>query len=80
MTKSAVRVSPSPTFEKFADNIETFALKKALPLIRKQAEEIGADRVFVAKNLTNNTRPVSVRFMLKSRFVRNSSLNAILGS
>lgn len=75
---STVPVKLARTFTKFANNIEVFAVAQADALIRAKAKELGADRVRVNKCLTNSTRPVSIHFYNKSKFIRNLSLNKIL--
>jgi hypothetical protein len=36
--------------------------------------------VFVTKNLTNGKRPLMLKFMNKSTFVKNNSLNTVLSA
>lgn len=77
MSKS-VAISSAPTFERYGTNIEKFAVECAETMIADYAQQLGADRVYITKNKCGAYRPVALRFMLKSRFIRNESLNAFL--
>ena len=87
MTKKAntpastvVRITSAPTFERYGNKVEEFAISQATSEITNYAQRIGADRVFVTKNLTNGTRPLMLKFMNKSTFVKNNSLNTVLSA
>ncbi len=75
---SEVSISSAPTFERYCNNIEAYAVECAEGAIREYARELGADRVYITKNKCGAYRPVALRFMLRSRFIRNESLNSFL--
>lgn len=77
---TAVRITSAPTFERYGNKVEEFAISQATSEITSYAQRIGADRVFVTKNLTNGTRPLMLKFMNKSTFVKNNSLNTVLSA
>lgn len=77
---TVVRITSAPTFERYGNKVEEFAISQATSEITSYAQRIGADRVFVTKNLTNGTRPLMLKFMNKSTFVKNNSLNTVLSA
>lgn len=77
---TVVRITSAPTFERFGTKTEEFAVSQATPEITSYAQKIGADRVFVTKNLTKGRRPLMLKFMNKSTFVKNNSLNTVLSA
>lgn len=79
-TSTVVRITSAPTFERYGNKVEEFAISQATSEITSYAHKIGADRVFVTKNLTNGKRPLMLKFMNKSTFVKNNSLNTVLSA
>ena len=79
-TSTVVRITSAPTFERFGTKTEEFAVSQATSEITSYAQRLGADRVFVTKNLTNGRRPLMLKFMNKSTFVKNNSLNTVLSA
>lgn len=77
---TVVRITSAPTFERFGTKTEEFAVSQATSEITSYAQKIGADRVFVTKNLTKGRRPLMLKFMNKSTFVKNNSLNTVLSA
>lgn len=77
---TSVRITPAPTFERFGSKVEQFAIEQSISTIERYAQDLGADRVFITKNLTNGTRPLMLKFMNKSKFVKNNSLNTVLSA
>lgn len=75
-----VRITTTPTFEKFGSKFEEFVINRSTKEIENHARELGADRVFVTKNLTKGRRPLMLRFMNKSTFVKNNSVNTVLSA
>lgn len=79
-TTTVVRITSAPTFERYGTKVEEFAISQATSEITSYAQRLGADRVFVTKNLTNGKRPLMLKFMNKSTFVKNNSLNTVLSA
>jgi hypothetical protein len=79
-TSTAVRITSAPTFERYGNKVEEFAIEQSISTIQSYAQRLGADRVFVTKNLTNGKRPLMLKFMNKSTFVKNNSLNTVLSA
>lgn len=77
---SVVRITSAPTFERYGSKVEEFAIEQSISTIQTYAQQLGADRVFVTKNLTNGKRPLMLKFMNKSTFVKNNSLNTVLSA
>lgn len=77
---TTVRISSAPTFERYGNKVEEFAIEQSISTITSYAQRLGADRVFVTKNLTNGKRPLMLKFMNKSTFVKNNSLNTVLSA
>lgn len=75
-----VRITTAPTFERYGNRLEKFAISQAISEITSYAQRIGADRVFVTKNLTGGTRPLMLKFMNKSKFVKNNSLITVISA
>jgi hypothetical protein len=79
-TSTVVRITSAPTFERYGNKVEEFAISQATSEITSYAQKVGADRVFVTKNLTGGRRPLMLKFMNKSTFVKNNSLNTVLSA
>lgn len=79
-TPTTVRITSAPTFERYGNKVEEFAIEQSIGTIQSYAQRLGADRVFVTKNLTNGKRPLMLKFMNKSAFVKNNSLNTVLSA
>lgn len=77
---TVVRITSAPTFERYGNKVEEFAIEQSISTIQSYAQQLGADRVFVTKNLTNGKRPLMLKFMNKSTFVKNNSLNTVLSA
>lgn len=73
-----IAVNPAPTFLRYGTKVERFAVEQSIANIEDYARRIGADRVFVTKNLTNGVRPLMFKFHNGSKFVKNNCLNTIL--
>ena len=65
------------TFIDNASTAEAFEVGSNSNMIRAFATQVGADRVYVTKTLTNGSRPLTLRFYDRSRFVTNRTLNYI---
>lgn len=65
------------TFIDNASTTEAFEVGSNSNMIRAFATQVGADRVYVTKTLTNGSRPLTFRFYDRSRFVTNRTLNYI---
>jgi hypothetical protein len=76
-TPKTVNIKLQQTFIDNASTTEAFEVGSSSDMIRAFATQVGADRVYVTKTLTNGSRPLTLRFYDRSRFVTNRTLNYI---
>ena len=78
---TSIAINEAPTFTRYGTGAEKFALRQAKLEIEAYARKIGADRVYVTKNLTGGSRPLMFKFYSGgTKFVRNNCLNTILSN
>ena len=71
-------INECPTFIRYGTKVERFALSQSIGNLEAHARNLGADRVYVTKNLTNGSRPLMFKFHNGSKFLNNHCLNTVL--